>query len=119
MKTYYKVTLKVEESQLPTVLGVLAPEVKMLSAEQMAAEAAAPEPASSGKRYLNGKRNKGISGKKLMEEIFDKSERSTDTQIRKAFAARGFSENSVSPYLSKAFAAGKIKNVGRGVYEKV
>jgi len=32
-------------------------------------------PTSGGHRYLNGKRNKGISSKALLEEIFAMSER--------------------------------------------
>jgi hypothetical protein len=117
MKTYYKVILKVEESQLSVVLGALAPEVKMLGAEPLAEEL--PLPPKRSNRYVNGKRNKGISGADLLTEIFSKLNRATETEIQKSFIARGFSNTTVYPCICMAIRNGSIKQVGHGVYEKV
>jgi hypothetical protein len=114
MATVYLVTLHVDEKQLPVVLGALAGSAKLVSVTPTE-EAKAEVP--KGPYYVDGKRNKGISGEDLLLEVLGRAPRPfTHKELEDAFQARRFSPNSVNPNIHRLLAAEKIRRVGTSSY---
>lgn len=115
MATIYAVLLHVDEKQLPTVLGVLAGNAKLVSVTPT--EEAKAEKKKKQQHYVDGKRDKGISGEDLLLQAIAKEQRAfTIKELEEVFLAHRFSGNSVSPVLNRLIQAEKIRKVGAGAY---
>lgn len=73
-------------------------------------------PTKKNMRYVEGKRLKGINGVDLLKELFKKKKTRNTTELKDAFEANGFSENSMSPRLSGFLKEGLIERLSDGVY---
>lgn len=64
--------------------------------------------------YVNGKRNKGISGEDLLIQILDSDpfKAWSSEEIAERFVENGFAPQSLSSYLSRARQNGKIESLG-------
>lgn len=67
-------------------------------------------------RYVNNRRNKGISGNELIEKLFRARRVRTTTELTKEFISAGFSQNSMSPRLAALTASGKVGRIAEGKY---
>lgn len=118
----FKVTLRVTASRLPTVLEALSGSAHLISVlpceggeEPAAAKGAKTRKAPAGPYYVNGKRNKGISGQQLALQSFQRASGSlTTAQLAKIFEAQGFSPSSNSPAIAALAQAGLVERVELG-----
>lgn len=75
---------------------------------------------TTGRGYVGGIRNKGISGRDLVLEVLTSANRPFNfSEISNAFVQRGFAGNSASPNLTVLVKEGKIRNLGHGKWELI
>jgi hypothetical protein len=68
-------------------------------------------------RFVNGVRNKGISGRDLALQVLGSAKRPFSyKELAETFQAKGFAPNSVSPVLSILVAEKKAQALGAGLY---
>lgn len=104
----YSVLLHVSDKDLSTVLAVIKEAGTLVSVTATTKE-------EKQSRYVNGTRNKGISGEKLLLKILSDAKRDMNIkEIQKAFEADGFSGNSVSPTATRLIRGGKILRRSNG-----
>lgn len=94
-------------AKLATIMSVLDGEAKLISVEHIEEKSKK----GNGSRYLNGKKNKGISALDLILQTLKGGKATSRAELDKAFAKVGFSPNSVRPSLSKAVADKYVKEV--------
>lgn len=113
----WNVTVRVVgQANLSTVISALDGSATLIEVKEV-------PPATEKKQhgYVNVKRNKGISARDLVTEIFANAQGKPlrIEQIQSEFVRHGFASGSASPSLSAAVAAKKIRNLGRGKFEKM
>ena len=75
-----------------------------------------PPPVVKKVRYTGGSRNKGISGRDLIKQLFEQKSTWSFNELEDAFEKAMFSRTSVSPSLSIYRKVGQIKLVAPGIY---
>jgi hypothetical protein len=140
MKTF-RITVYIRSDQLSTVLGLLdgADGVQLVGSITDAADVAplppAPPPAvrplllpeapkvavevtptvaKPASRFVNGKKDKGISGEALVEAVLRSGPADLD-ELRHTFEHRGFAVSSAAPTVSRMLKAGRIR---RGMHNR-
>ena len=114
----YSVVLHVSEKRLGTLLDAIAGSATLISATATT-EVIETRAVSTGDthHYVNGKRNKGISGEDLILKTLASSNKVfTTVEIENAFVQHGFAGKSYSPPLSKLVGAGKVRALGNAKY---
>lgn len=110
----YDLTIRVaDEEKLSTIISALAGAGTILS---LTATVHRKSP-KKNMAYVDGKRNKGISGHDLLTNLFKRKAKWTTPELTAEFVKAGFSENSMSPRLAAMKNAGKVKNTSLGVYQ--
>lgn len=112
----YDITIRVlDEGKLAEVISAIA------AAGTIRSLVTVSHGGSKGKRmvYANNKRNKGILGKDLLLELFNKKPTWTTSAIAAAFVKAGFSPNSASPRIAHLKKEGGIKQSGVNTYTRV
>jgi hypothetical protein len=111
MSIIYLVTLHVDEKKLPTVLAALEGAAKLVSV--LPTQEAVVEGPSRQHSYVDGKRNKGITGHALVLQTMAQEQRPYSlTELTKVFVAHRFAANSLSPVISRLILENKIHRVG-------
>ena len=116
----YKVMFETSAAMLPTLIQVVAPEIKLLGVEPLPTLVRGND-LVKGKpprtmHYLNGKRFKGILGRDLVVKLLAGGPM-PPRKLCEGFKLQGFAANSCSPVLSALTKQGAIKyDVATGCY---
>jgi hypothetical protein len=104
IKIMFDMHLRVPHERVSTIIDVLEGACEVVMIEQCTP---ALEEKKKVTHYMNGMRNKGISGEALLIELL-KNGGKTKVELALGFAQRGFAKSSVSPMVSKAVQSGKV-----------
>ena len=108
-KQFFDVTVRCTHDALPNFLTTIGKGTSLISVVPV--EPATPEPtAKRTQRYINGKRNKGISAHNLL--VMSLREPKTVDELAQILTDRGFAATSLSPSLSILRSKGLIYEVG-------
>lgn len=120
----YEVRLRVPGDKMATIMALLADEVTLLSMNEVASSTPEPQRKTG---YANGKKDKGISGERLLLRELRAMPMRRDG-IAKAFELAGFAAATGDPATSNAIKLGyatrdetglvKITEAGRVHYDK-
>ncbi len=110
----FQVTLRVSSSRLGTVLEALKGAAELLSV--LPCEAPSVAKPTRALAYVNGKRNKGISGPELVLKSLREREPRTREEFAAIFTLHGFAETSFSPSLTGLKEKGLVALVAPGKY---
>jgi hypothetical protein len=106
----YDLTIRVEgEDKLATIISALKGSATLIS--MTVVEEKKPKTRNHG--YVDGKRNKGISGEDLVIQSL-KAGAQTSEQLTATFVERGFAPKSVSPNVSALVHRGIVVKNGHG-----
>ena len=119
---FYIMTIRTPDKDIPTILQVLKGAATLVSLEE---EGGTPAEVTPNRRtarrleYVDGKRNKGITGEALALEVIDSTAGIvTADHLASAFEARGFSGKSASPVMSRLVEQGKVVKLRQGQWAK-
>lgn len=110
--TVFRITCNVLSANLATVIGALEDAAQIVEVRALEEPAPAKPPKF---RYVNGKKNKGISGRDLLLEILSKYKRPVSRDaLSREFVSRGFAANSLSPTISALVHEGEVDRAKNG-----
>ena len=121
--TTYRIIIDVQGSTLATLLALIEgnADIKLRSVSDAHDPALPPSPmppartsvpsngsnGAAASRFVGGRKNKGIGGAALVEELLQSGPASL-TEIRNTFTHRGFSSNSAPPCISRLMRDGRL-----------
>jgi hypothetical protein len=121
MQKLFDVLIRCTDKRLPTILQACdgALELQWVKASEVEAPPKTrAQQLHKQMNYVNGKRNKGISGAELAIELLTKAGGIVSyDKLAAGFAARGFAGNSVSPVLSQLRQIGVVDMPQRGTWK--
>lgn len=112
---FFDVTLRVNEKNLAWYLSLVAEDRRVELRGVVPVKTDEPAPKN---RYINGKRDKGISGIDLVLKTLQGCA-STLPTLTKIFVAQGFAETSVSSVISRLLDEGRVRKDEAKVYHFV
>lgn len=120
MSQTFAVLFHVDGRKLATVLEALSGSAQLVSVTPTQAGTSewVAKPVRATTHYVDGKKNKGISGEDLAAEIVSSVPGRIWglSEIAQKFIERGFAGHSASPALATASKSGKVRALGNGKY---
>lgn len=118
----FDVMIRCTSQRLPIILQALDGAMELISVKAAVEDVDVPgllRRKTHG--YVNGKHDKGISGKALALELLNKTANGSMglEKMSKAFQARGFALSSASPVLSALVKTGVCEKLGHGTYRLI
>lgn len=107
----FLVVLRVAEDKLPLILDTIRGSCELVETK---AEAVAPPRRKP--RYMNGRKNKGVSGESLLIELVTAYGRIHEDDLRSKFVERGFAPASASSTATKMRSAGLVERDPAGYW---